>query len=424
MRLRPTNLWHNSDFLKLWIGQTISEIGSRVTLVALPLVAVLVLNANPFQMGLFAGIGGLASLVFGLGAGLLVDRLRRRPILIVTDLGRAVVLGSIPVAASFGILSMRQVYVVVATAGILTVLFDVAYQSYLPSLVERDHVLEGNSKLALSSSFAEIAGPGLTGILVQLLTAPMAILVDALSFLASALTVCLVRKPEADVISIRGSHIWEDFTSGLRAVTHSPIRRAIAGHSATAGFFRGFFASLYVLYAIRYLHLSPALIGVVIALGGVGNILGAATAPRLMRRFGLGVTLIGSILVMGTATLMIPLARGSVVAATAFLMAAQVGDVGWPIYNVCELSLRQAITPDDLLGRVNAVMQMLFRGLLPVGSICAGALAGSMGMRPTLTVGAVGLMLSSLWLLFSPVRTMREYPTSDAFNSGYAAAGI
>ena len=239
MHLRPTNLWHNSDFLKLWIGQTISEIGSRVTLVALPLVAVLVLNANPFQMGLLAGIGGLASLVFGLGAGLQVDRLRRRPILIVTDLGRAVVLGSIPVAASFGILSMRQVYVVVATGGILTVLFDVAYQSYLPSLVEGDHVLEGNSKLALSSSFAEIAGPGFTGILVQLLTAPMAILVDALSFLASALSVWLVGKPEADVISIPGSHIWEDFTTGLRAVTHSPIRRAIAGHSATAGFFGG-----------------------------------------------------------------------------------------------------------------------------------------------------------------------------------------
>src|SRR5947207_815746 len=225
MRLRPTNLWHNSDFLKLWIGQTISEIGSRVTLVALPLVAVLVLNANPFQMGLLAGIGGLASLVFGLGAGLQVDRLRRRPILIVTDLGRAVVLGSIPVAASFGILSMRQVYVVVATAGILTVLFDVAYQSYLPSLVERDQILEGNSKLAFSSSIAEIAGPGLTGILVQLLTAPIAILLDALSFLVSALTVWLVRKPEPQVVPTPRLHVWEELTAGMRAIAQSPMRR-------------------------------------------------------------------------------------------------------------------------------------------------------------------------------------------------------
>ena len=254
MHLRPTNLWHNSDFLKLWIGQTISEIGSRVTLVALPLVAVLVLNANPFQMGLLAGIGGLASLVFGLGAGLLVDRLRRRPILIVTDLGRAVVLGSIPVAASFGILSMRQVYVVVATGGILTVLFDVAYQSYLPSLVERDQILEGNSKLAFSSSIAEIAGPGLTGILVQLLTAPIAILLDALSFLVSALTVWLVRKPEPQVVPTPRLHVWEELTAGMRAIAQSPMRRALAGQSGTAGFFGGFFVSLYVLYVISDLH--------------------------------------------------------------------------------------------------------------------------------------------------------------------------
>jgi len=413
MHLRPTNLWHNSDFLKLWIGQTISEIGSRVTLVALPLVAVLVLNANPFQMGLLAGIGSLASLVFGLGAGLLVDRLRRRPILIVTDLGRAVVLGSIPVAASFGILSMRQVYVVVATAGILTVLFDVAYQSYLPSLVERDQILEGNSKLAFSSSIAEIAGPGLTGILVQLLTAPIAILLDALSFLVSALTVWLVRKPEPQVVPTPRLHVWEELTAGMRAIAQSPMRRALAGQSGTAGFFGGFFASLYVLYVISDLHLSPALLGAVIALGGVGNVIGAAIAPRLMRRAGIGAALIGSLVIMGAASLMIPLAHGSVVTATAFLMLAQVGDVCWPVFNVCELSLRQAITPGEVLGRVNAAMQMLNRGLLPIGSLGAAILAEMIGLRPTLAVGAAGLLLSSLWLVLSPIRTMRDYPPHE-----------
>jgi len=162
MPSRPASLWRDLDFVKLWIGQTISEIGSRVTVVALPLIAVLVLNAKPLQMGMLAGIGGLASLIFGLAAGLCVDRLRRRPILIVTDLGRAAALGSIPLAAVFGVLQMPQIYIVVAVAGILTVLFDVAYQSYLPSLVERNQVLEGNSKLALSSSIAEIVGPGLT----------------------------------------------------------------------------------------------------------------------------------------------------------------------------------------------------------------------------------------------------------------------
>jgi MFS family permease len=413
MPSRPPSLWRDLDFLKLWIGQTISEIGSRITIVALPLVAVLMLNARPSQMGVLAGIGGLASLSFGLAAGLWVDRLRRRPILIVTDLGRAAVLGSIPLAAVFGILRMEQIYAVVAVAGILTVLFDVAYQSYLPSLVERDQILEGNSKLAFSSSIAEIAGPGLTGILVQLLTAPIAILLDALSFLASALTVWLVRKPEPQVVPTPRLHVWEELTAGMRAIAQSPIRRALAGHSGTAGFFGGFFASLYVLYVISDLHLSPALLGAVIALGGVGNVLGAAIAPRLMRRAGIGAALIGSLLIMGAASLMIPLAHGSVVTATAFLMLAQVGDVCWPVFNVCELSLRQAITPSEVLGRVNAAMQMLNRGLLPIGSLGAGILAEMIGLRPTLAVGAAGLLLSSGWLVLSPIRTMRDYPHQE-----------
>ena len=413
MPSRPPSLWRDLDFLKLWIGQTISEIGSRITIVALPLVAVLILNARPSQMGMLAGIGGFASLSFGLAAGLWVDRLRRRPILILTDLGRAAVLGSIPFAAVFGILRMQQIYAVVAVAGILTVLFDVAYQSYLPSLVERDQILEGNSKLAFSSSIAEIAGPGLTGILVQLLTAPIAILLDALSFLASALTVWLVRKPEPQVVPTPRLHVWEELTAGMRAIAQSPIRRALAGHSGTAGFFGGFFASLYVLYVISDLHLSPALLGVVIALGGVGNVLGAAIAPRLMRRAGIGAALIGSLLIMGAASLMIPLAHGSVVTATVFLMLAQVGDVCWPVFNICELSLRQAITPSEVLGRVNAAMQMLNRGLLPIGSLGAGILAEMIGLRPTLAVGAAGLLLSSGWLLLSPIRTMRDYPHQE-----------
>src|SRR5580765_1868558 len=413
MPSRRPSLWRDPDFVKLWIGQTISEIGSRITIIALPLIAVLILNARPFQMGMLAGIGGFTSLIFGLAAGLCVDRLRRRPILIVTDLGRAAVLGSIPLSAMFGILRMQQIYAVVAVAGILTVLFDVAYQSYLPSLVERDQILEGNSKLSFSSSIAEIAGPGLTGILVQLLTAPIAILLDALSFLASALTLWLVRKPEPQVVPTPRLDVWQELTAGMRAIAKSPIRRALAGHSGTAGFFGGFFASLYVLYVISDLHLSPALLGAVMALGGVGNVVGAAIAPRLMRRAGIGAALIGSLLIMGAASLMIPLAHGSVVRATAFLMLAQVGDVCWPVFNVCELSLRQAITPGEVLGRVNAAMQMLNRGFLPIGSVGAGILAEMIGLRPTLALGAAGLLLSSLWLVFSPIRTMRDYPQQE-----------
>jgi len=413
MPSRPPSLRRDLDFLKLWIGQTISEIGSRITIVVLPLIAVLILKAKPFQMGMLAGIGGFASLILGLAAGLCADRLRRRPILIVTDLGRAAVLGSIPLAAVFGTLRIQQIYAVVAVAGILTVLFDVAYQSYLPSLVGRDQILEGNSKLALSNAIAEIAGPGLAGILVQWLTSPVAILLDAFSFLASALAVWLIRKPEPQVVPTPRLRVWEELTAGLRAIAQTPILRAIAGHSGTTGFFGGFFASLYVLYVISDLHLNAALLGAVIAIGGVANVLGAAIAPRLMRRAGLGATLIGSILIMGAANLMIPLAHGSVVTATAFLMLAQVGDVCWPVFNVCELSLRQVITTGEVLGRVNGAMQMLNRGLLPVGSLAAGIFAEMMGVRPTLALGAAGLLSSSLWLVLSPIRKMRDYPDQE-----------
>ena len=193
---RLTGLWRYPDFLKLWLGQTVSEIGSHITREGLPLTAVIVLGATPFPMGVLASLSGMSTLVFGPLAGLWVDRRRRRPILIAADIGRAVVLASVPLAAAFRVLYMRQLYIVVVLAGILTVFFDVAYQSYLPSLVERQRVLEGNSKLALSTSMAEIVGPGLTGVLVQLITAPIAILVDALSFLWSAMMVWLIRKPE------------------------------------------------------------------------------------------------------------------------------------------------------------------------------------------------------------------------------------
>ena len=380
-------------------------------------MAVLVLNATPFQMGILAAAGGFVSLVCGPAAGLCVDRYRHRPILIFADLGRAAALASIPLAAVFHVLSMAQLYIVVTVAALLDVLFDVAYQSYLPALVARENLLEGNSKLALSNSIAETFGPGITGVLVQWLTSPIAILLDALSFLASALTVWLIRKPEARTVPRHPSRFSAQLTAGWRAVIHFPMRRALAGHSATAGFFGGFFASLYVLYAIRYLHLTPVLLGAVVALGGLGNMLGATLAGRVMRRFGLGATLIGSALVMGASSFLISLAHGSILMATLFLMAAQIGDVGWPVYNVCELTFRQEITPSELLGRVNSIMQTIFRSLLPLGSLCAGALAGWIGIRPTLATAAAGLLLSTLWLIFSPLRTMRDYPPATAADS-------
>jgi MFS family permease len=284
----PRGLWASPDFVKLWSGQTISELGSRITREGLPLTAVLVLHATTVQMGLLTALGGASTLVFGLIAGVWVDRLRRRPILIAADLGRALLLASIPLAALAGVLQMGQLYTVAALAGVLTVFFDVAYQSYLPALVARDQILEGNSKLALSASIAEIAGPGLTGILVQAITAPIAILFDALSFLVSALSVGLIRKPEPPPAARAPEHLVAETLAGLRFIFGHPVLRPLGLRWATTFLSMGFLGPLYVLYAIQILHLKPAMLGVVIAMGGVGAMVGSVLAPRLVRRFGLG----------------------------------------------------------------------------------------------------------------------------------------
>jgi predicted MFS family arabinose efflux permease len=361
-------------------------------------------------MGILNGAGAASVVVFGLLAGAWADRLRRRPILIAADLGRAAVLGTIPLAAVTGRLSIGQLYAVAAVAGVLTVLFEVAYQAYLPSLVERENTLEGNSKLALSGTLAEIAGPGLAGVLVQWITAPMAILFDAVSFLCSAISLGSIRKPEAPPQPTSAPHLGREILEGLRVTWSDPVLRTLAGRSATSAFFLGFPGSLYILFVTRELGVNPALLGAIIAVGGIGGLVGAATTERLVRRFGLGRTLIGATVLTGVASLLVPLAHGSVAACSAFLIVAQLGDVAWPVYSINETSLRQAIAPDHLLGRVNSAMHLLFWGVLPAGALAGGALAQIAGMRATLWLGSIGVLVSALWLVFSPVRRLRALP--------------
>ncbi len=298
---------------------------------------------------------------------------------------------------------MAQLYVVIALAGFCTVFFDVAYQSYMPSLVERENLLEGNSKLAMSSSAAEIAGPGLTGILVQLITGPIAILFDALSFLVSAATVALIRKPEPPHAP---SATTPHPIAGLRFVFAHPLLRPLACFSVTAFLFLGFMGPLYVLYAIRELHISPAALGIAIAMGGAGAMLGATFAPAIGRRFGLGHTFIGSVLAIVVAYAMIPLAHGPM--ALVYLMAQQLlGDFAFSTYMINELTLRQSVAPEEMLGRVNAAMQLMTRGVFPLSALAGGILASAIGIRPTMAISVVGVLLASLWLIISPFSRRR-----------------
>ena len=392
-------LLRNRDFLKLWTGQTISQIGSRITREGLPLTAVVVLGATPMQMGILNGASGAAVLLFGLFAGAWADRVRRRPILIGADLGRAAVLALIPALAWMHRLSIPQLYAVGAMAGVFTVLFDASYQAYLPSLVERENLLEGNSWLALSESIAEVLGPGLTGVLVQWITAPLAILFDAISYLGSAVSLALIRKPEPAPKRHEDPHIWREIGEGLRTCWGDPILRVLAARAGAGFFFMGFVGSMYILFAMRELKLNPALLGGIIAVGGASSLVGAMIAEPAVKRLGYGRSLIAGAMLASLGAFLTAIAHGPVWACAGFLVASQMSDAGWSIYSISETTVRQSIVPDRVLGRVNAAMHLLFRGIYPAGAFVGGALAGRIGVRNTILAGAMGFFCSNLVLL-------------------------
>jgi|SRR5579859_4375017 len=414
--MRLTGLWRHPDFRKLWAGQTISAFGSLVSRFALPVTAILVLGATPLQITLLSAAELAPGLLVSFFVGAWVDRLRRRPILIAADLGRAVLLGAIPVAALLGILRIEQLYLVALLVSVLTVFFDVAYRSYLPTLVRREELLEGNSKLQASNSVAEVAGFGLAGVLVQALTAPVAILTDALSFLVSAFSVALIRKREPPSAATgEQANAWREIGQGIRLLLSNPILRAIAGTSGTFNLFRNMFGVVIMLYFLRELHLQPVILGPLFAIGGVSAFLGAVLAERLTRRWGLGHTLIGALLVDGFLSLLIPLAGGPLLLVLVLLATPQLfGDGAATIYEINQISLVQAMTPDRWQGRINGTLRFIEWAAMLLGLLVGGVLGQTIGLRATLFVAAVGGLLSALWLLFSPARRLREYPKLPA----------
>jgi MFS family permease len=406
-------LWRHPQFVKLWAGETISQFGTQISQLAIPLTAALVLNATPLQMGLLGAFEFAPFLLLSLFAGVWVDRLRRRPVLIIADVGRAILLGSIPAAALLGVLHIEQLYVVGLLTGVLTVFFDVAYQSYLPALVSREHLIEGNSKLQASVAVAQIAGPGAAGVLVQLITAPLAVLADAASFVASAMFLLLIRAPEpVPEHHAKGtSSIWAELREGLAVVLGNPLLRSIAGCTATSNLFGNAMMAVYVLYATRQLGIEPALLGIIFAAGGPGALLGSLLAGRVADRFGFGSTIVGSIVIGALANLLVPLASGPLTVVAGMLMlAAFIAGLCNPVYNINQVSLRQAITPDRLQGRMNASVRFIVWGTIPIGAVLGGALGQAIGLWPTLLSMALCSLLAPLWVVFSPVRQLRSQP--------------
>jgi predicted MFS family arabinose efflux permease len=362
-------------------------------------------------MSLLTAAGTAPDLLLGLVAGVWVDRLRRRPLLIAADLGRAALLLVIPLAALAGVLSIALLVAVAFGLGLLTTLFGIAYSSYLPALVPRDKLVEANGRLEASSAVAGVAGPGLAGGLVQALTAPVAMAVDALSFLVSALLLGRIRTVEAPPRAEARRGLWREVGEGLRAVAGSPVLRALAGTTMTFNFFDSFLIAIYVLYLTRELGLGAAAVGAVFAIGGAGGVLGAALAGRIARWAGLGRALIGAILLAAIGELGIALAGGPPLAAVALVGVAEATVQGAAVvFGVNGVSLRQAATPDRLLGRVNATMRFMRTGLVPLGALLGGLVAKRYGLRPSVLVAGLGTLLAVLWVLFSPIRSLQVAP--------------
>lgn len=406
----------NPDFLKFWVGETISFFGSEITSLALPLTAVLLLQASPAQMGVLSASRNLPFLAFGLLAGVWVDRMRRRSLLIASDLGRAFLLGSIPAAALIGALRIEHLYVVSFLVGAITVVATVAYQSYIPTLVGRERLVQSNSRLEVSSSIAGIAGPGLAGILVQAFTAPIAIFADGLSFVASALVLSGIRARETGAADMTAGHSARRLIGeGLRLVLGHPILRAIAGCGTIHNFFSRMMDALYVLYLVRTLHLEPGAIGAIMGVGGIGALGGALLAGPAARRFGIGRAVIWAQVLTGISRLCIPLAAGPRPVVIAVLMIGELLlGVARPIFNINQVSLRLRITPDHLHGRVNATMRFLMWSVTPVGALLGGALASVIGIRETLFIAALGVLVAYTAAAYSPLRAIHAPPTEMA----------
>jgi predicted MFS family arabinose efflux permease len=402
----------NPDFNKLWAAQAISAFGSNITREALSYAAVLTMVASPMDLSLLSLARAVPVLLLGLFLGVWVDRLPRRPLLIAADLGRAAILLTIPVAAALNSLELWHLYVVAGLTAALTLIFDVADRSYLPSIVPRDKLMEANSRLGLTGSLSEVGGPAFTGLLVQVISAPLVLVLDVVSFLWSAIWLGMIRTPEsrhAPEAGHEAHNIWRETREGLSTLWRNLTLRTLAGASLLHSFFGWFFGTLYIFFEVRELGLSSVWIGILISAGGVGALIGAASANALARRLGLGRMLVVIGFVIPLCALLTPLASGPFALVIAALLVSQLlGDIAWEVYFIGENSLRQMTVAPRFIGRVTATNQFLTGGAGPLGAVVAGALATATSARFTLFVAVGGFLLAALWLAFSPLGKMRE----------------
>lgn len=404
------SLWRHGDFLRLWTGQALSGLGSAVSGLAVPLIAAITLQATPTQMGLLGAVGLSPFLLVALFVGVWIDRLSRRTVIIVADIGRGVLFALIPLLAVLGILRMEHLYVIVLLGGILTVFFEIAYMSYLPTLVGRDRIVEANSKLEVGNAVVRLGGPSAGGALITLLSAPFVVVLDAGSYLVAGICTWLIRTPEP-IPSQDGPQrrIWQEMGDGFRVIFGNRFLRSIAPCTSTFNLFNNVIGAVYILFATQELGLDALQLGLIGTVGAVGTLAGASLSRHVSRRIGLGPLIIGAMSISSSSRLLIPVfAESGWSAMLVPMTASMLGGMAQISYDINQLSFRQSITPHNLQGRTNSAQRFIVWGTMPIGALIGGLLGDQIGLRQTMLVGGIGAIFAVGWILFSPVRSLRD----------------
>jgi MFS family permease len=418
------SLWRDRDFMLLWGGQTVSEMGSSVTQLALPLTAVVLLKASTFEVALLTSAATAAFALIALPAGAIVDRHTKRGIMLACDAARVLIIGSVPLAWALGVLTMWQLYVVALAAGVATVFFDVSYQSYLPVLLKPENLMDGNGKLGATQAFAQFTGPGLGGGLVGAVGAATAMWADAISYVVSVASLFGIRTREQRVETPpEHRNLRAEIAEGLTFVVRHPILRKIVACTGTSNLFSSMCTAIDIVFLIRVLHVHPAYTGLVFAVSAIGGIAGGVFAGRLARRIGSARIIWFSVLVFGVPQFLPALAQPG--------WSVVLFPIGYAsfffcgvVYNVAQVSYRQAVTPPQLMGRMNAAVRWIVWGTMPLGAIIGGALGSTIGIRPTLWIGFVGSWAAGFFVYFSPLRKMRDIPTQLSGPPSYPARPV
>lgn len=411
MKILTGRLWGNSNFLKLWATESMSVLGTTIATVALPLTAILTLNASAGEMGILKALSSTPVLLFGLFIGVWIDRVRRQPLMIATQFGQGILLGTIPVATVLGVLRIELLYLESFFSGILLTIYILASQSFLPSMVNPEELVEANSKLSAGRSVAKITGPGIAGVLVKILTAPITVVFDAFSCLIAGACLSFIRSSESvEVGKRKHRRMWRDVGEGLRTIFFHPILRLVTVGPAIGSFGGAIHSTVYLLYLTRELLIGPAWLGIILGCEGVAALVGASLAVPAARRYNPGLLLISAPLFQCIGLGLVPFAGELGVWVIPILIGAKAFSSGaFTVYNITQLSLRQAVTPHKLLGRVNAGWRMLVGGVIPFGAMIGGALGETMGLQLTLTVGAFVTFVYFVFHLCSPLRHVTDF---------------